>query len=172
MSFQTIPLTATDIKAIRLADSLTLHCDYDGSHTAQLVKRPTDKDKSVNPFVQDAYYTLPCGVTIGSHYKLDMTNADAREYISLYADSHHRSVLATLKPGDAIVFTFNPDYGTTDRLRDAGFHFDVLTMDVYRTVKKSGDEYHERTARFELESRISDSRYRMVRGIVPRVVEA
>jgi len=165
MAFNSTRLTATDIKAIRLAASLTLRVESDGTQVAQLVKRPTDKDKATNPFVQDSFYTLPCGVRIDRDWKVDISEARAREYITLYRDCHARSVLLTLKAGDIINFAFQPDYGSTEALKEAGFHVDVLTMSVARIVKKHGEECYERFANFEIESRTTNSRWRMIEGL-------
>lgn len=170
--FNNRPLTAIDIKAIRLADSLMLSVGEDGKQICQLVKRPTDKDKQANPFAQDAHLDLPAGVRIDRNWKQDVTSATAREYISLYRDCHARSVLLTLRVGDIVNFAFHPDYGNTSALEAAGFHVDVIMMTVNRIVKRGGEDCFERVASFELDRCTTNNVWRPVRGIRAIALEA
>ncbi len=159
-------LTKIDLAALRAADSLQITApETYGACIAHKKIAKTEKD----PFAQDASHVVTARSTIDG-YGIDISEARGFEVLRIYrADDHFAgntiaAVLTMLKVGDELTFVFGADAHTTGALRDVGFHADTLFL----TIRRNGKCF----AKFELETRITDTQWRMVTGVKAREVAA
>ena len=161
MSESTTGLTKIDVAALRAADQIQITYPAQPGMPACMALKKIEKTEK-QPFAQDACHTVTATSTIDG-YSCDVSDARGHEVLSLYradscyAGNHAAAVVSTLKVGDELTFVFGVDAHTTGALKDAGFHADCL----YLVVRRSG----KCVARFELETRITNCRWRMVSGV-------
>lgn len=160
-------LTKIDIAALKQADSIEINYPASPSQPAFVASKRQEKTEA-SPFAADyVYHTIASATSFFAPegYSDDVSNARGHEVLSIYRDApnHVASILAILKVGDFVTFQFAADYGSTTALKEVGFHADMLYMRVRR-----GDKV---IARFTLETRITNGRWRMVSGIVPKPAE-
>lgn len=153
-------LTKMDIAAIRQCDHLVVRSDP----KAAVYATKRIKKQANNPFGSDeAVYSLAIPVRIAAGWRHDATNATAFEMIWNFPTqvTHTGSVFATLKVGDGVAFVFAADDHSTEAMRDAGFHGDVLRLVVRRAGKQ--------VAEWDLVTRCcSNNSSRMIKGTVER----
>lgn len=157
-------LTAIDIAAMRKADYIVLWYGTDGVGPHGLVhavKRAPDKSAS-EPFPRDATHMLEAPIRTTYDYRDPEGSWRCVTSISLYHSQHCHasSVFRTLKVGDAIAFEFYPDGHSTDSMKEAGFHTDLLRLHVYRKGAT--------VAVWDLKTETTNSQYRMCRPKTPQ----
>lgn len=125
----TYALTKLDILALQQADYLTVLLT-DGVGRVMLSKQTKKSQK--NPFEQTGAHTLDAPI-----YVTNAGSQQGRFYSSLNFDrafynTHIAAVAAQLRAGDQIHFEFYADYLTSEVMKKAGLHADVLRLHVRR----------------------------------------
>jgi hypothetical protein len=125
-------LTKLDIAAMNKADYLSVMLK-DGTPRVTVWKRHEKSEK--DPFAQDVCHVIDAPIRVTNH--ASGTINSGRFYASMdfwrrTNDSHIAAVVSTLRAGDGISFEFYPDCHTTENLRTAGLHGDVLRLHVTR----------------------------------------
>lgn len=157
-------LTKLDIAALKAADQIQISYPVTtGMPACMALKKAVKTEKT--PFAQDAHHSITATSVIDC-YGSDGSEARGFEVLSLYrpdncfAGNNASAIVSTLKVGDELTFVFGADAHTTGALKDAGFHADCLFLIVRRAGKP--------TAKFELETRITNLHWRMVTGLKER----
>lgn len=129
-------LTKIDIAALRQADRLVVA--FNGGNasmrttgvTAIKEKRPNEAD----PFAVDVDHRIDAPVSVLHRSDDSLAGAACFAFVGFYHSQHTHasSVIRTLRAGDEVQFIFAPDYHSTENLRNAGLHADVLLLVVRR----------------------------------------
>jgi hypothetical protein len=120
-------LTKMDIAAIRKADLLSVSLNGTETRvTAIKEHRPTESD----PFARDAEYRIE--VSVESYSPSQSQKCFALLHLYRDMDCHPSAILSLLRVGDSIRFQFYPDAHTTENLKNAGIHGDVLRLIIER----------------------------------------
>lgn len=130
-------LTKTDIAAMRQCDHLVVRRD-----PAPLVYCIKNAKRSEHdPFGQDIRFNIAVPVIIGHDWRYDVSHCTAFNMIWNYPTQITQTgcILATLRVGDEIRFVFMVDGHSTQAMEDAGFHGDVLKLEVRRGGKLVAD---------------------------------
>lgn len=127
----TIPylLTKLDIAALQQADYLTVMLT---NGVSRVLVGQQVKETLKRPFTQDGVHQIEAPIHV-----TNSGNAQGRFYASMnfdrrFRDTHISAVTAQLRVGDAISFQFYADYLTSEVIRTAKLHADVLRLQVRR----------------------------------------
>ena len=120
-------LNRHQIRALRAADTIAIH-SRDGESTATITA--TVQASESDPFekrldigVESRFESFAPGSEFASAYAF-MTCADT--------SAHWQSIASTIRDGDDVRLIWASDAATTQALRTAGFHGDVLRIEIAR----------------------------------------
>jgi hypothetical protein len=158
-------LTKMDVAAIRACDSISVRLSATDQNSVYLTK---DKQRTErDPFACDVQHYMDAPVSVRVYRSEDTTHASAWGHARLYKGQRceARSILATLRVGDAISFEFCAGGHSTDAMVDAGIHGDFLRI----VIRRKGQTDYANDDTFTLASRVGTTGHRMVTGLIPRV---
>lgn len=126
-------LTKIDIAAMRKCDHLVVRRDPD----AMVYCTKAVKKTAASPFTRELQHTVPAPVVFADDWRCDNSGCSAFEMLWNFPSQTTPlgSTLATLRAGDEIRFVFDVDGHSTIALAEAGFHADVLNLEVRRNGK-------------------------------------
>lgn len=126
-------LTKIDIAAMRKCDRLIVRRDPDAMVYA--IKAGAKSAKT--PFAQELRHDIAAPVVFAYRWNMDVEGCSAFEVLWCFPSQTTPlgSTLATLRAGDEIRFVFDADGHGTEALKEAGFHADVLQLQVRRNGK-------------------------------------
>lgn len=133
-------LTKTDIAAIRRASDICIHLG--GSHPTGLVRLIKRKGYNAKPFETDQEYVLE-GVTVRMETTQGTAALENGAQCFAMAGIYHSqrcpvsSIMATLRAGDELTFSFYPDCHSNGYVAAANLHADVLYLHVIRNGKRN-----------------------------------
>lgn len=155
-------LTKIDLAAIRTCDQMVIRRDPE----VRVYCVKTARKTAQNPFATDVHHNLPVPVEIAHSWNKVTDGCTAFEMLWNYPSqvTQFGCILATLRVGDEIRFIFEVDGHQTQALEEAGFHADMLQMEVRRTGKT--------IARWEMSVKVcQDNTARMIKGSRKRIFD-
>lgn len=120
-------LNRHQIRALRAADTIAIH-SRDSKNTATITAtiKATDSDpfeKRLDITAESLFESFAPGSEFASAYAF-MACADT--------SAHWQSIASTIRDGDDVRLIWSSDAATTQALRAAGFHGDVLRIEIAR----------------------------------------
>lgn len=119
-------LNRQQIRALRAADTIAIHARDEKSATITATLKATESDpfeKRLDIAVESRFESFAPGSEFDGAYAL-MTSADT--------SAHWQSIASTIRDGDDVRVIWSSDAATTQALREAGFHGDVLRIEIAR----------------------------------------